>query len=125
MLIRAYLFLPPTLTSLGGHPFKVLQSVSHRRRRGSAFSVRVVQYWSKPLVSVLTYPSVNIFKTSLENVSTEVFTLPPPPITPAHHPLQLSPLYAVQLPVLYIRILQARFGLLNHNDGFIARDKDP
>ncbi len=40
-------FLPPARSGLRGHPFKVLQGASHRRKRGSAFSVRVVKYWNK------------------------------------------------------------------------------
>ncbi len=38
------LFLPPALRGLRGHPVKVLQGASRRRRRGSAFSVRVEKY---------------------------------------------------------------------------------
>ncbi len=37
-------FLPPARRGLRGHSFMVLQGASHRRRRGSAFSVRVVKY---------------------------------------------------------------------------------
>ncbi len=55
-------FLPPVRSGLGGRPFKVLQGASHRRRRGSAFSVRVVQYWNKLPASVVTAPFVNVFK---------------------------------------------------------------
>ncbi len=36
-------FLPPARRGLGGHPYKVLQGASRRRRRGSAFSVRAVK----------------------------------------------------------------------------------
>ncbi len=66
-------FLPPTRCGLRGHPFKALQGASHRRSRGSAFSVRVVKYWSKLSASVVTAPSVNVFKKRLEEVWTEVF----------------------------------------------------
>ncbi len=92
--------LPPTRRGLRGHPFKVLQDASHHRRRGSAFSGRVVIYWNKLPASVVTAPSVNVFKKRLEKVLTEVFPnlpqglnthlpffLPPPPIPPAHQPL--------------------------------------
>ncbi len=65
-------FLPPVRRGLRGHPFKVLQGASHRRRRGSAFSVRVVKYWNKLPASVVTAP-VNVFKKRLEEVWTEVF----------------------------------------------------
>ncbi len=58
---------------LRGHPYKVPPGSSHRRRRGSAFSVRVVKHWNKLPASVLTAPSVNAFKKSLEKVWTEVF----------------------------------------------------
>ncbi len=37
-------FLPPSRRGLKGHPYKALQGASHRRRRGSAFLVRVVEY---------------------------------------------------------------------------------
>ncbi len=66
-------FLPPARRGLRGHPFKVLQGAGHRRRRGSAFSVRVVKYWNKLPASVVTAPSVNVFKKRLEKVWTEAF----------------------------------------------------
>ncbi len=65
-------FLPPTRRDLRGHPYKVLQGTSHRLR-GSAFSVGVVKYWSMVPASVVTAPSVNVFKKKLEKVWTEVF----------------------------------------------------
>ncbi len=92
-------FLPPARGSLRGHPYKVTQGASHRRRRGSSFSVRVVKYWNKFPVPSVTAPSVNVFKKRLEKVWTEVFPhlphwlnthLPIPllsPILHAHHPL--------------------------------------
>ncbi len=72
----------------------------HRRRRWSAFSVRVVKYWNKLPASVVTAPSVNVFKKRLEEVWTEAFphlpqwlnTHPTPFLLPlllfppAHHP---------------------------------------
>ncbi len=97
--------LPLARSGLRGHPFKVFQGASHRRRRESAFSVRVVKYCNKLPASVATAPSVNVFKKRLENVWTEVFThLPigwtltnnphspnsPPPFSPACHPLTVS-----------------------------------
>ncbi len=93
--IRTCFFFPPARRGLRGHPYKVLQGASHGRRRGLAFSVRVVKYWNKLPTYVVTAPSVNIFKNRLEKVWTEVFPhLPhwlnthiPPPIPPAHHPL--------------------------------------
>ncbi len=36
--------LPTTRRRLRGHPYKVLQGASHERRRGLAFSLRVVKY---------------------------------------------------------------------------------
>ncbi len=88
-------FLPPARRGLRGHPFKVLQGANHRRRRGSARSVRVVKYWDKLPSSVVTASSV---KKRLEKVWTEVSPhLPhwlnthsnptPPPFPPAHHQL--------------------------------------
>ncbi len=65
-------FLSPARRGLRGHPFKVLKGASHRRRRGSAFSVRVVEYWNKLPASVVTAP-VNVFKKRLEKFWTEVF----------------------------------------------------
>ncbi len=66
-------FIPPARRVLKGHPFTVLQGASHHRRRGSAFSVRVVHYWNKLPASVFTVPSVNFFKKRLEKVWTAVF----------------------------------------------------
>ncbi len=95
-------FLLPARRGLRGHPFKVLHGESHRRRRGSSFSVRVVKYWNKLLVSVVSAPSVNNFKKRLETVWTKVFPHPPhrlnthlpisllpPPIPLAHHRLTI------------------------------------
>ncbi len=80
-------FLPPARRGLRGHPYKVLQGACHRRRRGSAFSVKVVKHGNKLPASVVTAPSINVFKKRLEKVWTEVFphlphwpnTHPPPP----------------------------------------------
>ncbi len=66
-------FLPPARRGLRGHPFEVLQGASHRRRRGSTFSVRVVKYWNKLQASVVTAPSVNVFKKRWKKVWKEVF----------------------------------------------------
>ncbi len=70
-------FLPPARRGLRGHPFKVLQGASHRRRRGSAFSVKVVKYWNKLPASVVTAPSVNVFKKRLEEVRQKSFPISP------------------------------------------------
>ncbi len=67
-------FLHPAQRGLREQPFKVLQGASHRRRRMSAFSVRVVKCWNKLPTSVVTAPSVNAFKKRLEAVWTEVFS---------------------------------------------------
>ncbi len=40
-------FQPPARRGLRGHPYKVLQGAGHRRRRGLAFSARVVKYCNK------------------------------------------------------------------------------
>ncbi len=66
-------FLPPARHGLREHPFEVLQGTIHRRRRGSAFLVRVVKYLNKLPASIVTAPSVNVFKKRLEEVLTEVF----------------------------------------------------
>ncbi len=50
--------LPPARRGLRGHPFKVLQRASHRRRIGSPFSVRVVKYRNKLPASVVTASSL-------------------------------------------------------------------
>ncbi len=55
-------------------PYIVLQGWGHRRRRGSAFSVRVVKYWNKVPDSIVTAPSVNVFMKKLKKVWTEVFS---------------------------------------------------
>ncbi len=93
------IFLPSARRGLRGHPYKVLQGASHRRRKGSAFSVRVVKYWHKLPASVVTAPSVSVFKKRLEK-SLDRSLSPSPPLTehsspqfptshipPAHHPL--------------------------------------
>ncbi len=85
--------LSPTRSGLREHPYKALQDASHRRRRWSAFSVRVVKYWNKLPASVATALFVNISKKRLENVWTEVFFHLPrwlnthfPNSLPSYHP---------------------------------------
>ncbi len=79
ILIRTCFFLPPAQRGLRGHPYKVLQGVSHRRKRGSEFSVR-----NKLPVSVVTAPFVNVFKERLEKVWTEVFPRLPHWLSTSH-----------------------------------------
>ncbi len=69
ILIRIFFSLLTAGRGSNWHPYKVLHSVSHRRRRGSAFSVKV----NKLTVSVVIAPSVNVSKKRLERVWTEVF----------------------------------------------------
>ncbi len=71
-------FHPPARRGLRGHPFKILQGASHRRRRGSAFSVRVVKYWNKLSTSVVTATSVNVFKKKSFPISSIDWTLTTP-----------------------------------------------
>ncbi len=66
-------FLPPARCGLREHTYRALQGASHRRSREPPFSVRVVKHWNKLSVSVVTAPSVNIFKKRLEKVWSEVF----------------------------------------------------
>ncbi len=66
-------FLPSALRGLREHSYKVLQGASHRRSRGSSFSTRALKYWNKLPASVVTAPSVNVFKKRSEKVWTEVF----------------------------------------------------
>ncbi len=73
MWIRNVFFLPSTSRGLREHCCKALQDTSHRRRRGSAFSVGDVKHWNKPPVSVVTVPSANIFEKRLEKIWTEGF----------------------------------------------------
>ncbi len=55
-------FLSPTNGGLRGHPYKVLQGKTNRRKRGLAFSVRGAKYWNKLPAFVFPPPSVNILK---------------------------------------------------------------
>ncbi len=116
MRIRTCFFLPPTRHGLRGHPYKVLQGASHRRRRGSAFSVRVVKYWNKLPISVVTAPSVSVFKKRFEKVWTEIFPhlphwlnthlpISPPPHTICTPPINSYHLYVLPNSLLYIRVV--------------------
>ncbi len=120
-------FLPPARRGLRGHPFKVLQGVSHRRRRWSAFSVRVVKYWNKLPASVVTAPSINVFKKRLEKVWTEVLPLlpqltenssnppfpSPPPLPTCIPPINSYHLYMLpNFLALYIWFVQASLAYL-------------
>ncbi len=95
---RVMFFFTPTRLGLREYPYKVVQGTSHRRSRGSPFSERVVKYWNRLPASIVTAPSVKIFKKKLERVWTGVFqrllhwlntrlpnALTPLP-SPAHHP---------------------------------------
>ncbi len=121
-------FLPPARRGLRGHPYKVLQGASHCRRRGSAFSVRVMKYWNKSPVSVVTAPSANIFKKSLAKLWTDVFPHFPHwlnthlPISLLHpHPTCTPPtncyhLYMLPSSLFYIcGFFRPVFTLINHN----------
>ncbi len=79
------------------HSYKVLQGASHRRRRGSAFSVRVVKCWNRLPASVVTAPSVNVSKKRLEQVWTEVFPHLPHWLT-THLPISTLPLHPTYTP---------------------------
>ncbi len=79
--------------------------------------------------SVITDPSVNVFKKKLEKVWTEVFPylhhllsnhlfiFQPPPIPPSHHPLTVIIPFCYPIPSM--RFLQARCGqlltIIHHN----------
>ncbi len=54
----------PTRRGLRGHFYKILQGASHRRTRGSAFLVRILNYGIRLPASVVTAPSANVFKKS-------------------------------------------------------------
>ncbi len=90
-IYRNLLFLLLARSGRRGHPYKVLQGASHRQRRESAFSVRVVKYWSKRPDSVVTAPSVNVFKKGLEKVWIEVFPHFPHWLN-KHLPIALAPI---------------------------------
>ncbi len=81
-------FLPSARRGLRGHPYKVPQGASQRRRRGSAFLARVVKYWNKLPASVVTATSVNVFKKRVEQVRTEIFSHLPHWLN-AHLPISL------------------------------------
>ncbi len=51
---------PSTPGDLSGHPYKELQGKIHRWWRGSAFSMRPVNYLNKCFASVVRAPSANI-----------------------------------------------------------------
>ncbi len=87
---------------------RTLQSTSKCEPPPKAFSVRVVKYWNKLPASIVTAPSVKVFKKRLEKVWTEIFPHfrhwlnthhhPPssnPPFPPAHHP------FTVIISILY------------------------
>ncbi len=68
-------FLPPTPRGLRGQPYEKHQGTSHRRRSGSAFSVRVGKYWNKLPTSGVMVPPVNIFKNRLEKFGKKSFPI--------------------------------------------------
>ncbi len=71
-----FVFCPPPFPSRSGlrrHPYLVFQFASLRWRRWSAFSLVVVKFGNQLPASVVTAPSVNIFKKRLEQVWAELF----------------------------------------------------
>ncbi len=95
-------FLPPARRGLRGHNYKVLNGASHRRRRASAFSVRVMKYWNKLQASVVTAPSVNLLKKRLEKVWTEVSRFPTPPHPTCTPPINSYHLYMLPNSLFYV-----------------------
>ncbi len=81
------------------HSFKLLQGASHRRRRGSAFSVRLVKYWKSSrlqslhlLLSMFSRKGWRKYRHksfSISPIDWTLISLFPysPPIPHAHHPL--------------------------------------
>ncbi len=104
---HACVFLPPTRRGPRGHPYKVHQGTSQRRRRGSAFSARVVKYWNKLPISVVTAPSVNVFKVG-ESLDRNLSPSPPltehspPPLPTCTPPINSYHLYMLPSSLLYI-----------------------
>ncbi len=120
-------FLPLARRGLRGHPFKVLRGASHRRRRGSAFSVRVVKYWNKlpSLQLLLSMFSRNgrrkfgqkSFPPLTEHSTTHLS--PTPPFPPAHHPLTVITSICYPTPCFIYVVssgpLWPTFTFINHN----------
>ncbi len=98
-------FLYPIRRGLRGNPYKVLQGTSHRRRRGVAFSAWVVKYWNRLPASVVTTPSVNVFKTSFNRGLSSS--------PPSLHPLTFTFLYVAWFPVLPVWL----YTTINDNHG--------
>ncbi len=108
------LVFPPSCST---RPYKALQGPSHRRRRGSAFSVRVVKYWNKLPASVVTIPS----RKRRRKFGQKSFPISPIDCTPPHLPTPPLPtctpptnsnhLYMLPNSLLYMWFLQARCGL--------------
>ncbi len=69
-------FLPPARRGLRGTPSRY-SKVRDRRRRVSAFSVRVVKYWNKLAASVVTAPSVNFSRDSWRRFGKKSFPISP------------------------------------------------
>ncbi len=70
-------FLPPARRGLRGHPYKLLQCASHRRRRESAFSVKVVKYRNRLPSSAVIAPSVNISRKGWRKFGQMFFPISP------------------------------------------------
>ncbi len=72
-----HFFHPPTHWGLRHHPYKVIGGAIHRRRRGLAFSVRVVKYWNKLPSSVVTAPFVKFSWIGLRKFGQKSFPIFP------------------------------------------------
>ncbi len=125
-------FLLSARCGLRGHHYKVLQGASHRRRRGLAFSMRALKYWNTLPAAVVTSPSVNVFKKSLEKVWTELFPhiphrlnahlsfcqFPVPSIPPAYHP------FTVIISICYPPPCSMYVNLFVQNRNFVAQEQE-
>ncbi len=105
------LVLPPSRSTRPKEsPLQGTPRCEPRRRRGLAFSVRVMKHWSKLPASAVTAHSVNVFKKRLEKVWTEVLphpshwliTQPPPPLPTCASHIGSYHLYMFISSLLYI-----------------------
>ncbi len=92
-------FPAPTRRSLRGRTHRVLKGKTHRRRGGSDFRVRAAKYRNKLTASVITVPSVYIFKKFGQGPPPYILFPPSPHFIPpnntCHLLMLLSPLYCL------------------------------
>ncbi len=102
-------FIPPVRPGLINHHFKALQGPSHRLRRKSSFSTRVVKYWNRLFTPIVTFRQFFQTSTWLGMGRTVCWS---PVISSPSIPSLLTPNYAIPFYIIPIYFIPTSNSLL-------------